>query len=222
MTQGYLGLVTINALDDTILSWQADTADCAQLVSSAWYHMKNFGTEAIQLCSPVEPETPQFSVVSDCNCFNSIGPGETTPCSLRVSFNSNLDGVFTDTMYIETDAQNSWGGYVRVPLYGVRMSTPRAPDVVLSIQGADAHLYWNRVTSSVGGCNLTVSGYNVYFSPTDAGPFLLLATTADTSFVHAGAVYAPGGLFYHVVAQAISTFDLLNPLQSNPSGAAGR
>jgi hypothetical protein len=211
LTTGYLGLVRTGAPNDTILRWSADTAQCPAQIQSIWFHMKNFGTESIQLCSPVEPESPQFSVVTDCNCFNEIGPGVTTPCSLQVSFNASSDGLFRDTMYIETDARNSWGGYVRIPLSGVRMSTPDAPNVVLTIENVDAHLYWNRVSTSIGGCNLTVSGYNVYYSPSENGPYQLLGMTGDTTFLHTAAILAPGGLFYHVIAQTSTTLDLVNP-----------
>jgi hypothetical protein len=157
-SMGYLGLVLPSAPNDTILRWTADTVDCGGFVRSPWFRMKNFGTESMQLCSPVEPESEFFTVESNCNCFNTIEPGVMTGCSLQITFIPNAAGLLRDTMRIETDARNSWGGYVRVPISGVQASTPAAPVVVLLIQDMDAHLFWNSIHRSVSGCPMTVSG----------------------------------------------------------------
>jgi hypothetical protein len=199
-SQGFLALVRSSAPNDTVLSWDAGTVECPDSALSIYLHPKNFGTEEITLCAPVEPETPSFSRITDCACYNALGAGEMSPCSLRIEFHPATDGTFLDTMRMQTNAWNSYGGFVRIPLSGTRLSTPESPNVVLTIQGVDAHLYWNPIIHSEGGCPATVSGYLVFYSPDNSGTYRLLNFTSDTSYVHLGAILNDGGLFYQVVA----------------------
>lgn len=85
-SQGYPALVRSCAPNDTILQWDADTVECPGIVYSVYYHPKNFGTEDVTICAPVEPESPSFSRVTDCECYSSLGAGQMSPCSLRIEF----------------------------------------------------------------------------------------------------------------------------------------
>jgi len=199
-SQGFLGFVVISAPNDTILSWDADTVECPGSVASPYFHPKNFGTEAVTLCAPVEPESTYFSRQTDCQCYNSLAPGEMSPCSVQVYFSPSADGTFLDTLRIETNSWNSYGGFVRIPLRGTCVSTPQSPNVVININGIDANLFWNSVHASQGGCPVSVSGYFVFYAPDNNGVYRLLTFTSDTSYVHSGVIMTDGGLFYQVIA----------------------
>ncbi|HEY3295203.1 MAG TPA: hypothetical protein VGL38_07180 [bacterium] len=199
-SQGFLALVRSSAPNDTILNWDAGTVECPGVAYSVYLHPKNFGPEDITLCAPVEPESPVFSRLTDCECYNSLAPYQMSPCSLRIEFHPSSDGTFRDTMRIQTDSWNSYGGFVRIPVVGRRVSTPASPNVVISIQGDDARLIWNPVRLSSGGCPTSVPGYLVYYSPDNNGAYRLLSFTPDTSYVHTGVLISEGGLFYQVVA----------------------
>ena len=203
-SRGYLALTLTSAPNDTILSWDADTAECGDTVFSPYFRIKNFGTEAVTVCAPVEPESLYFSRTTDCQCYASLAPGEMLPCSARVAFFSSSSGVFRDTMRMETNANNSYGGFVRIPLVATCVSTPESPDVVINIEGTDANLYWQPIRRSVSGCPVTVHGYFVFYSPYNNGVYTLLDYTADTTYVHSGVILTDGGLFYQVVAGADS------------------
>jgi hypothetical protein len=77
---------------------------------------------------------------------------------------------------------------------------PLVPQVAISIVGADARLNWNRVTESVNGCPVNVTGYEVFYSPTAGGPFYYHGFTSDTSYTHVRAVQFASGMYYQVVA----------------------
>jgi len=199
-SQGFLALVRSDAPNDTILRWDADTVECPGTVYSAWFHPKNFGPEDITLCAPVEPESHAYSRVTDCLCYNTLGAGEMSPCSLQIEFHPTAEGIFLDTLRMQTDAWNSYGGFVRIPLSGTCTTTPASPNVVINVTGADADLFWRPINSSIGGCNTSVTGYFVFYSPDNSGLYRLLDFTVDTSYVHTGVILTEGGLFYQVIA----------------------
>jgi hypothetical protein len=199
-SQGYLALVLCSAQNDTILRWDADTVECPGVVHSPWFHPKNFGPEDVTICAPVEPESPDFARFTDCLCYNTLGAGQMSPCSVRVEFRPTADGTFNDTMRIQTDAANSYGGFVRIALSGTRVSQPESPNVVISVNRTNANLFWNSVHLTTGGCETSVSGYFVFYAPDNNGIYRLLTYTTDTTFVHDGVLLTDGGLFYEVVA----------------------
>jgi len=71
---------------------------------------------------------------------------------------------------------------------------------VIQTQGEDVHLAWHPITQSTGGCPVTVTGYEVFYSPTFGGPYYYHGFTSDTSYTHVRAVQFAGGMYYQVVA----------------------
>jgi hypothetical protein len=121
-------------------------------------------------------------------------------CGLSPLFDAETDGTYRDTLLIQTDAVNGVNGYVRIPLSGTQISTPAVPNVVITFSGEDARLAWNPITQSIGGCPVSVTGYEVFYSPTFGGPYYYHGFTADTSYTHVRAVQFAGGMYYQVVA----------------------
>jgi len=74
------------------------------------------------------------------------------------------------------------------------------PDVVITTQGSDVQLDWNAIELSVGECPVEVTEYLVFFSEQMAGPFWYHGHTADTTYIHSGAVAHASGMYYHVIA----------------------
>ena len=59
------------------------------------------------------------------------------------------------------------------------------------------------VDSSLGGCDVTIERYLVFYAPSSNGPYYYHGWTADTTYLHAGVItYAPG-MFYQVVAMDV-------------------
>ena len=97
-------------------------------------------------------------------------------------------------------ALNQQGGYVRIPLAGTQISTPATPQVVITVAGEDAILYWEPITESVGGYPVTVARYLVFYAPVTDGPYYYHGWTADTTYTHDGVITYALGMFYQVVA----------------------
>ena len=77
---------------------------------------------------------------------------------------------------------------------------PATPQVVITTVGEDAHLNWQPVTQSIGGCPITVTRYLVFYSPTSEGPYYYHGYTTGTSYVHLGVISYATGMFYQVRA----------------------
>jgi hypothetical protein len=76
--------------------------------------------------------------------------------------------------------------------------TPLTPQVVITTVGEDAHLNWQPVTQSVGGCPITVTRYLVFYSLTSDGPYYYHGYSTGTSYVHLGVISYASGMFYQV------------------------
>jgi hypothetical protein len=200
-SQGYLALARINVPSSSLISWNAGTVECPQ-VSSEWFHLKNFGSEAIVVFQPQEPVSADFSRTTSCGNFFALAPGQMSPCSLRLTFDPASDGTYRDTLLIQSDAINGVDGSVRIPLSGSQISTPAVPQMVIQPQGEDIHLAWQAVTQSVGGCPVNVARYLVFYAPTSGGPFYYHGYTSGTTYTHVGVVTYAAGMYYQVVAYA--------------------
>lgn len=201
-SHGILAMVRLSAPNVPVYSWDAGTVDCSQSVPGEIFYLKNFGTEAIDITSPpILIEHTGFGRTTACPCTGVLEPGQINSCSLTLSFSPSGDGVYRDTMRIQTNAWNGFGGFVRFPLSGTQVSTPAAPHLVVQIQGNDAHLIWNRVANSVFGCPMQVAQYRVYYSVTATGTSYYLTTTADTSYVHPHVAQQFDHFFYKVTAR---------------------
>jgi hypothetical protein len=210
-SQGYLALVRPAEPGTPVISWNAGTLECPQAASET-FRLKNFGSEAIVVFQPLEPPSAEFSRTTSCGSFFALAPGQMSACSLRLSFTPQSDGPHRDTLFVQTDAINGIGGYVRIPLSGTQISTPAAPQVVIQTQGIDARLFWPPISQSVGGCPVTITAYLVFYAEDLGGPYLFHGYTTDTSYVHLGVVRFASGMFYHVIA----TTQPLSVLRSLP------
>lgn len=79
--------------------------------------------------------------------------------------------------------------------------TPRAAQIVISIEGNDARLAWNPVTESLDGCSIEIDEYLVYVSDTPDGRYELLASAGPyTTYLHENAPLQNSTRFYYVEA----------------------
>lgn len=196
-SSGYLGLVRTTQPNVVVLSWDAGTVECPA-ASSEWFHVKNFGPELIVWLRPPDPASAAFSSLTDCGTFQHLLPDEMSACSLQLVFDPDYDGEFFDSLRIPSSAGNAVGDTVRIALVGSQITTPEAPQVVLASAGFDVTLMWNPVTESIGDCPITPTRYLVFFSEREEGPYWYHGFTADTSYLHAGAVYYAQTTYYHV------------------------
>lgn len=197
-SQGYLALITLSQSENPLISWDVGTIECPQTITEIFL-IKNFGNEAIIIYPPDLIQEISFSMQSNCDTFNLL-PGEVSTCSLTITYDPLEDGIHHDTLLIMSDAVNSQGGYVRIPLTGQQMSTPATPIVTISIEGDDARLTWEPITESILGCSIDVAAYLVFYSPTVVGPYYFHGLTADTTYVHNWVVPFASGMFYEALA----------------------
>jgi fibronectin type 3 domain-containing protein len=123
-----------------------------------------------------------------------------TTCSFRITFAPAQDGLSNDTVRIQTNAWNGYGGFVRIPVSGIRISTPAPPNLVIQVRADTTFLSWNAVIHSINGCPAQVSQYRIYTAQSEDGHYSFLTATTDTSFARKG-VGAFQRLFYRVTAQ---------------------
>jgi hypothetical protein len=201
-SHGVLALVRASAPNVPVYSWNAGTIDCGQTAPTQVFHLKNFGTEAVNITSPPILEADAaFQRTTACPCTGVLGPGQMNSCAITVTFSPDANGVFNDTMRVQTNAWNSYGGFVRYALSGARVSTPAAPHIVIQSVGDNVMLTWNAIHSSRFGCPLQVSQYRLFYADTVGGTYSFLTSTSDTSYVHAMIIPQNDHLFYTVTAQ---------------------
>ena len=197
-----LAMVRLSAPNIPLYSWDAGTLECPQTDISEVFYLKNFGTEAINITSTPElSDGADFSRLTTCPCVRVLAPGQMDACSLTIVFYPLSEGVFLDTMRIESNAWNSYGGFVRFSLSGTRVSTPLAPQVVVKSQGDDVHVYWSPVTQSIYGCAISPSEYRLYSASDVNGPYVFQASTPGTSYVLPGMIQGNSRLYYLVTAR---------------------
>lgn len=200
-SQGVLSVVRENNPDLPVTSWDAGTLECASTSASVTFRLRNTGPETISVSCPVLPVMNGFSRVSNCPCTSALAPGETSACTFTIYFNPVQDGVMRDTVRIQTNATNSSGGFVRMPLVGRRIATPASPQVVIQIVNDRVQLNWHRVTRSVLGCPESVPYYRVYQTSGATGYWRLMGSTADTSYMDTQSLSRDNNFVYKVVAR---------------------
>jgi len=198
-SQGYLALVQSAQPNSALTNWNFGAIECPQ-ATSQWFRLKNFGSESIVVFQPLEPATSEFSRTTTCGTFFALAPNQMSTCSVRVVFDPASDGVYADVLRVQTDAVNGVNGFVEFGLSGEQISTPAAPEVVITTLGLDAHLSWSVVDTSVGGCAVSDLWYAVFYSPTSGGPFYYHGWTPNTTYTHVGVVNFSATQFYQVVA----------------------
>jgi hypothetical protein len=197
--QGYLALVDPAQPGAPIMVWDAGTVECPQ-TATANFRLKNFGDAAISVSRPLEPVSASFSTGTTCPTIINLSPGQVSTCTVSLTYNPVADGLTQDTLLIPTDAANAIGGFVRVPIFGARVSTPLAPVITINMRTADARLRWRRVNQSTGNCAVAVAQYNIFVADRADGPFVFQAATADTFYVHTGVGSFYAHRFYRVTA----------------------
>jgi len=198
-SQGYLALVKSSQPNAPLTSWDFGDIECPQ-TGAQWFRLKNFGSESIVVFQPQEPVSSEFARTTTCGAFFALAPNQMSACSVRVSFDPPADGDYNDVLRVQTDAVNGVNGFVEFGLNGAQISTPAAPDIVVSTSGLDAHLTWSAVDSSIGGCAVSDVWYAVFYAPTSGGPYYYHGWTADTAYTHAGVVNFSATMFYEVIA----------------------
>ncbi|MBU1984520.1 hypothetical protein KJ815_08930, partial [bacterium] len=198
-SQGYLALARQSLPTSPVLTWNAGTVECPSSFTET-FRLKNFGSEAIVVFQPLEPASDEFSRATSCGSYFALAPGQMSTCSLTLAFDPDDDGTYLDTLLIQTDAANGVNGYVRIPLSGTQISTPAAPEVVISPEGIHARLSWESVTHAENGCPVTVTAYLVFYAEELDGPYLFHGYTTDTTYVHTGVLHFAAGMYYHVIA----------------------
>ncbi len=214
-SQGYLGLATSTQTENPLLSWSAGAFECPNDTTQTFY-IKNYGNESIVVFNPALLTNTHFSLDTDCDTL-LLAPDEVSACSLTITYNPLEDGTHHDTLLIMSDAVNSQGGYVRIPLTGQQISTPAVPQVTISIEGDDARLTWDPITESVLGCFIDVTYYLIFYSEIQSGPYFYLAYTPDTTYLHLGAPRFTDTMFY----QALAFTDPLDGLDEILSPSSG-
>ena len=200
-SHGILAMVDTTAPDVPIYAWDAGTVECPSIVISTDFHLKNFGTEPINASCPIMQPQDGFSRTSNCPCSSVLAPGQISTCHFRITFAPDTDGQMHDTLRIQTNAWNGFGGFVRIPVSGLRVTTPASPQVVMiTFDSLDAHLAWNPIFQSIHGCSLSTVTYHIYRSSSYAGPFDSLGSTSDTDYVQAGAADSIRHTYYQVTA----------------------
>ncbi len=197
-SQGYLALVKSNQPNAPLTSWDFGSVECPQ-TGAQWFRLKNFGSESIVVFQPQEPVSSEFARTTTCGAFFALAPNQMSACSVLVSFDPPADGEYSDVLRVQTDAVNGVNGFVEFGLNGAQISTPAAPDIVVSTSGLDAHLTWSAVDSSIGGCAVSDVWYAVFYAPTSGGPYYYHGWTADTAYTHAGVVNFSATMFYEVM-----------------------
>ncbi len=198
-SQGYLALVRSSQANAPLTGWNFGAVECPS-AASQWFRFKNFGSESIVVFQPLEPASSEFSRTTPCEAFFALAPNQMSACSVRVVFDAASDGLYTDVLRVQTDAVNGVNGFVEFALAGEQISTPAAPEVVITTAGLDAHLSWSVVDTSIGGCAVTGLWYAVFYSPTSGGPFYYHGWTPQTTYTHSGVVNFSATQFYQVVA----------------------
>jgi len=201
-SDGFLQFVQSSSPNSPVTSWNAGVVECPQSVFQH-FHVKNTGLAALVYFPPLEPSSAEFSMTTSCvsGQFGLILlPGQVSACSVRVAFDPSLDGSYNDFLRVPTSASNAINDIVSLPLLGEQISTPAAPEVVITTSGEHSILHWSAVDTSIGGCPVSDLRYLVFYAPTSGGPFYYHGFTTDTTYMHVGAVtYAPA-MFYQVVA----------------------
>lgn len=198
-SQGYLALIRTDQSSIPVESWDAGTTECPESFTEN-FKLKNFGSEVIVVFQPLEPLSDEFSRETNCGLFFALTSNQVSSCTLAVIFSPAADGTYRDTLLIQTDAVNGVNGFVQIPLSGTQISTPSAPELVVTIEGEDSRISWNPISESVGGCPITVQRYLLFFSEEPDGPYWYLGGTVDTTYVHPWAVSYAVEMCYKALA----------------------
>lgn len=125
-------------------------------------------------------------------------PSETT--AIDIWFQPAQTGVFSDSLIIETNAEN-------LPVLKVKVSgrgeyvPPKAPENVhIEMDGSSAVISWEAVTQSIYNAPFTPDSYLVFFSADPYGTYAFLGSSTNLSYTDDMAAADQPFLFYKVIA----------------------
>ncbi|MDD2228681.1 MAG: PKD domain-containing protein [Candidatus Cloacimonetes bacterium] len=127
-----------------------------------------------------------------------ILPGETS--NIDLWFQPNQVGVFSDSLIIETNAENLPSLVIGVTGRGGYMP-PKAPDnVTITMDGESAIISWDAVVQNIDGSPTIPDGYAVYCTTSSSEKFTFLGFTEDMSYTHSCTALTQSVMFYRVFA----------------------
>jgi hypothetical protein len=217
-SQGYLALVCTSELQQAVTNWSRQF-ECPN-DTIEFLRLRNFGSEPLSVYAIQPVANSPFGISPLCPSPLTLLPGQVSDCVLQLSFEPRSEGTYLDTLWIQTDAINTTNGYVQIPLRGVQTRTPASPRITIQASsGGDAELSWNRISESINGCPINVTGYLVFYSPSAAGPFYYHGYTRDASYLHTRVMHYNFGMYYQVMATTDPAV-VLDMLLPPPSKAA--
>jgi hypothetical protein len=126
-----------------------------------------------------------------------LNPGDSL--IIRVTFTPLNAGSYAGHLLITSNA--AYNDSLIVTLTGMGGLIP-APvhNLTMQVAGADAHLYWSPVDTTIHGNPLNVDAYLVYFAERMEGPYWFLAMSTDTACVHQHVAQFASAMYYQVTA----------------------
>jgi hypothetical protein len=145
----------------------------------------------------------------------TVSPFDT--CGVQITFNPLVVGNYRDTLFV-------FCGQDTIPAAAIGLKgrcehiPPNAVDnLVLTIQGNDAHLTWDEVTTDMYGNPFDVDGYLVLYNETvgnNPEHYVFLWETGNLFFTHPDVVLYSPRQFYQVVAYKLYDDDRRELLRS--------
>ena len=161
----------------------------------------------------VLPSDPSFYTDFD-SLNNTIPPGDSL--LLTVTFEPQIARIFAETISILSNAGNN--NSLTVPVSGDGGAVPdTVRNLTVAIEGSDAVLSWDEVTTSVTGYPLTTDAYLIFYSDSTVygyPHYQYLIYTGDTTYTHAGVVQFAESMFYFVEGY-YGEIEVLDELPSN-------
>lgn len=139
-----------------------------------------------------DPEMYEFY----CELMDTVRAIDARSLATHYRFISGLSGRYGSWGALEDQFFQFPPYYAIAPKYQALLDNiyARRPTVRIEVVGDDAVVRWQHVTGA--------DGYRIYAASAPHGPFLFLASTADTAYVDSGAAVGPGR-FYRVTAETV-------------------
>ena len=156
-----------------------------------------------------------FMTITD----STIEQGDTD--TMYVEFDPPVQGEFTDTLIITSNAYNH--EILNIALIGEGGMVP-APveNLLIDVEGTDANLSWDAVTATENGNPVNVNYYLIYYCGTPDSVFYFHGYTPDTTYTHSGVAQMSGSMYYRVTAFTGSFKTLKSVISQYPGFEFGR
>lgn len=168
-----------------------------------WYNVivQNTGHAELSINSMYLFNIPSPFQYSYANLGLAIPPGEID--TILVRFAPTTVGVVNDTLYIESNVVNA--PVLKIRLSGTGISVPPSPpqNVNVVMQGYNAFVSWDEVTTDIHGNTITPDCYIVLCNENpyaDVRDYTYMGYTSQLSFVHLGVGRFRPQMYYRLVA----------------------